>query len=103
MQEASKNASELLQAEEEEKKKAEKRRMKNKKASHSQSRCPQFKYDMHVYTLYVALRVAPSGGTGEDILMGTRLSGGAYMLTFIEHSRQRRFTACILTGALWCS
>ena len=33
MQEASKNASELLQAEEEEKKKAEKRRMKNKSKS----------------------------------------------------------------------
>lgn len=34
MQEASKNASELLQAEEEEKKKAEKKRLKNKKVSH---------------------------------------------------------------------
>ena len=55
LQEASKNASELLQAEEEEKKKAEKRRMKNKKASHLQSRiCPQFKYHMHVYA-YVAV------------------------------------------------
>lgn len=40
MQEASKNASELLQAEEEEKKKAEKRRMKNKKASHLRNGMP---------------------------------------------------------------
>ena len=37
MQEASKNASELLQAEEEEKKKAEKKRLKNKKVSHLHS------------------------------------------------------------------
>lgn len=82
MQEASKNASELLQAEEEEKKKAEKRRMKNKKASHLRNGMPSVQLLSHVYTLYVASRGTYSNW--DNVLMGTSLSRGAYTLTFLS-------------------
>lgn len=84
MQEASKNASELLQAEEEEKKKAEKRRMKNKKASHLRNGMPSVQISCTCKYSVCSIESCPTYSTWEDVLMGTSLSGGAYTLTFFS-------------------